>query len=343
MSTATSRLEGERGARHRWGGVVRGVLFAVLVVVLLLALWIVALLLTNPSPRESDDWSRHADLPGGRGESASAVRGDELFVIGGFTGAGSTSDVVHVYDVAADEWRRAPDLPDGRHHAAGAVLDDQVYLSGGATSALDWTPRTNFWVLSEGDDTWRAGDPMPEGRQGHDMVAVGGSLVVVGGEGDSTAALVHEDGEGWRMGAELGEVRDHVRAAVVDGEVWAIGGRNGSLTDAVAIYDLAADEWRNGPSLPRPMSAMAVGVIDGTVHVVGGEDESLFGGRVFDDHFVLADGAEEWQEAPEPILPVHGASFGVVDDRLFVTGGSPRQGFLSPLAWSTTTQSYPAE
>jgi hypothetical protein len=338
MASATG-AGSERVGRPGWRPL-RVVSVAVLVVVAVFLVWIVGLLLTNPRPSPSPGWERHADAPRGRGETGSAVRGAELWVIGGFVGLASTSAAVVVYDSDTDTWRSAPDLPEARHHPAGATIDGVVYVTGGATSAFDWTPRTNTWMLEEGAAAWGQAEPMPEGRQGHDMVALDGRLYVVGGEGETTSVLVYEPGVGWSAGAELGQVRDHVRAVVVAGTVWAIGGRDGDLTGAVTIYDPPVDRWLSGPPLPQPMSAMAVGVLDGAVHVVSGEDDSLLGGRVFDQHFVLAPGATEWEPAPEPILAVHGSSFGVIDGRLFLAGGSPRQGVLSPLAWSTVTQSF---
>jgi hypothetical protein len=155
---------------------------------------------------------------------------------------------------------------------------------------------------------------MPEGRLGHDLVAVDGRLYVVGGDGPGSDVLVYEPGRGWERGAALGSRPDHIRAVVLDGEVWAIGGRIDDLTSAVSIYDPEADAWRDGPELPFGMSAMAVGVLDGAIHVVGGEDPDLLGGRVHDRHVVLAPGAEAWEPAPEPLLPVHGAGYGVLPD-----------------------------
>jgi N-acetylneuraminic acid mutarotase len=331
--------------RARARRIARSVALAAAGTLAAIVLWVALLIVTNPDPRRTDVWGRLADMPGGRGEVASAVVGDRLVVLGGLHGPGRTSRTVTAYDPAEDRWERLPDLPDPRHHAAAAGLDGAVYVTGGSPRATDWGPRDQLWRLRPDALGWDILEPMPEGRLGHDMVALDGRLYVVGGDGPGSDVLVHEPGRGWERGAALGSRPDHIRAVVLDGEVWAIGGRTDALGSAVSIYDPAADRWRDGPALPYGMSAMAVGVLDGAVHVVGGEDPDLLGGRVHDRHLVLAPGAEAWEPGPEPVLAVHGAGYGVLPDRggtdaLIIAGGARRQGVLSVLSWTGLTQEH---
>jgi N-acetylneuraminic acid mutarotase len=331
--------------RARGRRIVRSVALAAAGTLAVLVLWIAVLIVTNPGPRTTDEWGRLADMPGGRGEVASAVAGDRLVVLGGLHGPGRTSRTVTAYDPTADRWEHLPDLPAPRHHAAAAGLDGAVYVTGGSPRATDQGPRDQLWRLGPGASAWEVLEAMPEGRLGHDMVAVGDRLYVVGGDGPGSDVLIHEPGRGWTRGAALGSRPDHIRAVVLDGEVWAIGGRMDDLTSAVSIYDPEADSWRGGPDLPYGMSAMAVGVLDGAIHVVSGEDPDLVGGRVHDRHVVLAPGADQWEPAPRPLLPVHGAGYGVLPDRggtdaLIVAGGARRQGVLSVLAWTGITQEH---
>lgn len=326
-----------RGRGRRW---LRRLAIALMGTVLAVVIWVLALIVTNPDASPSPGWARHPSLDDARGEVASTVADGELVVAGGLRGMGQTTDHVSAYDAAASEWRDLPDLPARRHHAAAATVDGTIYVLGGGSSATDWTPRRDVWALARDAAEWAEVDPMPEGRLGHAAAVVDGRIHVVGGDGDSTRVLTFEPGGGWTTGAELGEERDHLAAVVRDSEVWAIGGRNGDLTAAVDIYDPATDGWRDGPALPAALSAMAVGVLDDGIHVVGGEDPDLMGGKVFDRHYVLASGASEWATAASPVLAVHGAGHGVVGDRLYVAGGSARQGPLSFVAWTGVTQSF---
>lgn len=307
--------------------------------IVVIAVALVVLRVTNPAPREAARWLSVAEMPQARGEVASAIVGTRFVVAGGLYGIGRTSDAVHVYDVGRNEWTRTRSLPSPRHHAAAAGLGDNVYLSGGAPGATDWTPTDNLWRARPGFP-WRSMEPMPEGRQGHAMVAVEGKLFVVGGVGATDRTLIYDPAEdGWTAGAPLPFGRDHLRAVVWRGEIWAIGGRSGGTTDRVDVYDPRADAWRPGPALPQPMSAMAVGVLEDGLHVVGGEDPRFVVGGVIDAHYVLGEEAE-WRRASRPILPVHGAGFAVHQGRLIVAGGASREGALSTISWTPVTQAF---
>lgn len=328
---------------------VLGALARILVVaLLLLALLVLFLWVSTPTPRSSSPgWTRLADGPQGRGEVASAVGTGVagcaaaacLYVAGGLHGPGWTSSTLSVYDPDEDAWHRGPSLPAGRHHAAAAFLDGSLYVTGGGTRATSFSPVADVWALRSGDGGWERLSDMPEGRLGHQLVTLDGRLYVVGGDGPTADVLVLDPASGrWTRGAPIPEGRDHLGAVVLDGEIWAIGGRPGDApTTRVDVYDAAADEWRSGPALPRPVSAAAIGVLGADIHVVGGEDPRALRGGVIDRHLVLRDASGEWEDGPRPLVATHGSGSGVIDDRLYVFGGSRRQGLLSVLGWTGLT------
>lgn len=320
--------------------------FGVAVFLLVVALGILALWQSSPSPENAPGWSLLADLPDRRGELAGAVSGalfvedrEEFVVVGGLTGLGRTSNAVRAYDAEADAWRARQSLPEPRHHAAATGLEDGTLLvAGGAAGARGWTPTSDVW-LQDGDG-WREGPAMPEGRYGHQMVTLDGVVYVIGGHGPSGRTLIFDDGS-WRTGAAMPEPRGHLGAAVVDDEIWAIGGRNGGVTARVDIYDPDADAWRSGPALPTPTSGAAVAAVDGTPVVVGGEDPQVPGGGIVEGAWFY-DG-RSWQSLPRPPLAVHGAATGVVDGQLVIAGGASRHGILSVLAWTAAVQVLDAD
>lgn len=317
----------------------RRLLRLIIIVVIALALVVVGLRVTNPRLSERGGWSRLRDLPAARGEVASAVGDGKLYVIGGLRGLGTVADAVSVYDIEADRWERRTTRGPKTHHAAAATVDGSVYVTGGADSATDWTPSDALTRLSRGRTaTLRR---MPEGRQGHAMVALGDRLYVVGGVGETSDTLIYDVRRArWTRGADLPLPRDHLRAVAWRGKVWTIGGRTGDPVRRVDVYDPRKDSWTRGPDLPEPMSAMAVGVIDDTLRVIGGEDPDLFGGRVSDDHFVLDRGAEQWLTGTPALLAVHGGGYGVHEDKLIIVGGASRQGALSTISWTDVTQVF---
>jgi N-acetylneuraminic acid mutarotase len=295
---------------------------------------------TNPGPREAPRWLSIAEMPQARGEVASAIVGTRFIVAGGLYGIGRTSDAVHVYEVSRNEWTRTRSLPAPRHHAAAAGLGEYAYLTGGAPGATDWTPTDTLWRARPGFP-WRAMARMPEGRQGHAMVAFRDRLYVIGGVGESDRTLVYDPRtDRWSGASALPSGRDHLRAVVWGSEIWVIGGRSGGVTSRVDIYDPADDSWREGPVLPRPMSAMAVGALEDGLHVVGGEDPRFYLGGVIDEHYVLAARSRRWRSTSRALLPVHGAGYAVHAGRFLVAGGATREGVLSTISWTPVVQAF---
>ncbi len=305
---------------------------------------------STPPPRPAPGWSLSAVMPNGRGETAGAVAGDRLFVVGGLAGlAAQASADVSIYSPATDTWTAGPALPEARHHAGAVGLDGAVYISGGASSVTDWTPRDSLWVLDPGAAAWRPLAAMHDARTGHRMVALAGRLYVVGGVGgagagtgvDSAAILVYDPAaDAWTTGASLPVSRDHLAVVVVDGEIWAIGGRaNGLNHSRVDIYDPEADAWRAGTPLPEPVSGASEGTVGGVIYLSGGEDP--FAGVIVDRHWQLdttVAGEPEWLPLEPPPFTVHGAPGLVLDGSFYLVGGALRAAGQSSTAWTGATQ-----
>jgi N-acetylneuraminic acid mutarotase len=296
---------------------------------------------TSPGTRDARDWQLLATLPDGRGETAAAVEGGRLYVLGGLTGLGlqATAEASR-YDPANDAWERLPDLPAARHHAAAAAFEGLVYLSGGGSSTGE--PQSTLWVYLPADGTWATLSPMPQARFAHRMVAVGELLYVVGGIGGAAVLIYDPATDTWSTGTQMPAPRDHLTAVAVGEEVWAIGGRvDGQVQERVDIYDTGSDTWRAGPALPRATSAAAEGVVKGLILISGGEDPA--GGVMVDAHWQLdtayGDSAS-WQALSPPPIAVHGAHGAVINDRFMIAGGASRPGSSSRFAWSSLLQAY---
>jgi len=304
------------------------------------------LLTHRPQPRRVEGWSLGPPLPKARGELATAIGyvrpcrtspcadSEHLFVLGGLVGFYQPQSRVEIYDPTRMSWAAGPSLPAPRHHLAAARLGDELFVSGGADIAgahlghQYWPPHNDFWRLIPGADAWQSLPPMIEPRWGHRMVAHDGRLYVIGGRGRSGRVLIYTPGEGWRLGAEMPRVRDHLSVVEVGGKLWAIGGRDPNSVARVDIYDPAADVWRPGPDLPHPTSGAAEVVVDEMIFIFGGEDPDFLSGEVKDRHWRLDTRREPWQWEPAPIPPlaVHGTNAALLQDAIVIAGGATRHG-----------------
>lgn len=333
--------------------ILRWIAALVLVVTAVLGAVVAWLFITEPQPREAAGWTLGTPLPWPRGELATAVAHvapcpeapcpelERLFVLGGLSGLRTVEDGVTVYDPGEHQWEVAPPLPAPRHHLAAVGLGQSVYVSGGGPEAMPpWSAQANFWRLDSGADSWQVLEPMPEPRLGHRMVAHEGALYAIGGTGSSSRVLIYKPESGWRVGAEMPRPRHHLSAVVADGRIWAIGGRSGGSLSRVDVYDIAGDRWSPWPDLPTPASGAAEGIVNDTVLIYGGEEASIFGGVVYDRHWMVDVQAATpaWQPAPPPPLPVHGADGTIFQSTLVIAGGAGRHGALSVTAWTDAVQ-----
>jgi hypothetical protein len=319
------------------------------------AAWLVV---THPQPRTAPRWSLGPPLPAARGELAAAVgyaypcqaaacpEAERLYVVGGLSRLFKPERAVTIYDLKGGAWTIGPSLPAPRHHLAAARLGHDVYVSGGTDVAgvrlghQHWPPRANFWRLAAGGGEWQTLPQMIEPRWGHRMVAHDGHLYVVGGRGPSGRVLIYTEAGGWRLGAALPRMRDHLSVVVAQGRVWAIGGRDPGSVARVDIYDPAADRWEPGPDLPHPTSGAAEAVINDVIFVFGGEEPDFLAGEVIDRHWRLntRSAAPRWEPAPSPPLAVHGTNAAVLDDTIAIAGGATRHGALSVAGWTSALQ-----
>ena len=312
---------------------------------------------TTTKPRVTEGWSLGPSLPAARGELATAIaygepcanppcpQAERLYVLGGLSRLFRPLRSVTVYDPNRKLWTVGPSLPAPRHHLAAATIGQTLYVSGGTAVAgwhlgMAWPPMDNFWRLTTPSGRWDSLDPMIEPRWGHRMVAHKGRLYVVGGRGPSGRVLIYTPDQGWSLGSELPQLRDHLSVVVVDDLIWAIGGRDPRSLTRVDIYNPAMDAWQPGPELPAPTSGAAGGVINGVIFIYGGEEPSLIDGGINDRHWMFdtRGASPRWEPAPASPLAVHGADGAVLNDAMVIAGGSTRHGALSAMGWSKELQ-----
>ncbi len=293
----------------------------------------------RPAPvTDRPGWHERANLPTARGEMKGATLDSNLYVPGGMSGIGTSTDEVSVYAPSTNEWEPAAPLPVPLNHHASAVVNGRLYVLGGNESFSD-PPERHAYAYEPDTDTWGARSPLPDGRWAHEAVSIGDLIFVVGGvpeTDDPLDTLVYDTTtDSWERRAPIPTPREHLAAATVNDDIIVIGGRwDGENSDACQVYDPDDDEWRMGAPLPTARSGFGAAVLDGRVHVIGGEDPSVLDGWTTAAHEIYDVGEDVWSAAAELPLPVHGNVVGQLDDRIYVAGGAWRQGAFSVTSWS---------
>lgn len=294
---------------------------------------------------ESGSWTRLADAPVPRFETASAEVEGKLYLFGGFGGGGGVR--CDVLDPSDGSWTALADLPSAVTHLNAAVDGRTVWFAGGFAGPRPSLAVADVWRYDVDRDTFSAGPPLPAARAGGGLARVGRKLHYFGGlrdrnhDADDHWTLDLDEGLVWKPSPPMPEARNQFGVAVLDGLIYAIGGQFGHdevIGDPldqglVHIYDPEAGAWRRGPDLPGPRSHIepSTFVHDGRIVIVGGRGPK---DGYHKDILALAPGDREWSSFGELPVQVLGAASRMLGDRLFVVSGSSVGYSAVPEVWS---------
>ena len=261
-------------------------------------------------------------------ETAAAVSGGKLYVMGGFNAAGASLESVYVFDGAS--WTPGPRLPLPLDHASAATLDGRLYIAGGHSNGRD-----SARLFRLDGDQWTALASMHFARGGHALVAAEGRLFAVGGNNASANVAPVEaydpQSGAWTVVSSLPVPRNHVAGFVAGTRVCVAGGR-APTTARVDCLDVVADTWSRLPDLPHATSGGgATTFLGGAVAVAGGQNATET--AIVDQLTRYA--APAWTSPEAMLVPRHGFELAVFDGRAWACGGGIAPG-LHPVATCTS-------
>ena len=207
-------------------------------------------------------WSTRTPGTIQRANPASAVVGDQLYLVGGcFLGncSGGVTNITEAYSTNSGTWTRKAPMPTARTRATAAALGNRLYVFGGATGG---SPLASSAVVEAYDpvtDTWTAKTPMPTARDNAMAAAIGGKIYVVGGYVSSsgqrvgTLEVYDPASDSWTTKTPMPTARERAALGIVNGRMHIVGGENSSGALRVhEVYDPATDSWQT--AAPRQLS-----------------------------------------------------------------------------------------
>ena len=241
-------------------------------------------------------WVRLPFLPIAGAYGASAVIDDQLLIAGGANERGALKDCFRlVKDRGKFVWKRLPNLPRPLFGAQGTAVGSKFYVVGGAPGMDEvgiMAAKPKMLVLDLNSRKWQE-RPLPSGRVGSAVAAVGNKLFVFGGYGYQDGVLgnfgdawVYEKGSWRRLKDMPVPARWTAALALDDHHIGLFGGYGEGFLDKVFIYDTEQDTYLPSDPLPLPVATMSAGIDKGTIYLAGGEDlqrhrtDALFIGRI---------------------------------------------------------------
>ncbi len=175
-------------------------------------------------------WTEAELMPERRMSGEAVLLGNFIYLVGG---TGGTTALLR-YDPAEDAWAVLPGPSQPREHVAAVAFNDELWVIGGrwgGTGAL-----ATVEIFSPASGSWRDGPEMNEARSGFGAAAVGGRIVVAGGE--------------------------------------ILGARPWTALAGAEVYNPDTDAWTLLPELPAGIHGMPVVGFEGTAYILGGSDRA---------------------------------------------------------------------
>jgi hypothetical protein len=142
-----------------------------------------------------DRWHDAAPNPNPRNSATGGVLSGRMHVVGGRAVNGGNLDHHEAYDPLSDRWSSRAPLPQASGGLAAAVARGKLYAFGGEYfGAGGGGVYKECWIYDPQADAWTAGPDMATPRHGLGGVAIGGTILAIGGAiragGSGTSDLV---------------------------------------------------------------------------------------------------------------------------------------------------------
>ena len=237
-------------------------------------------------------------------------------------------------------WSLLATLPTARGETAAAVADGRLYVIGGM-AGLGGDASAEVSVYDPAGNAWEVAPALPAARHHGAAVGLEGTVYVSGGAasaGDwtpqSTLWALDANAGTWRDLAPMPEGRLGHRMLAVEATLYVVGGIG--ETGRALAYDVAAGTWTAGAEIPSPpRDHLAAVVVNGEIWAIGGRA----GGQNYARVDVYDPGTDTWREGPPLPDATSGATEGVVDGMIFISGGEnpSESGGVIDLHWQLDT------
>ncbi|HLN46567.1 MAG TPA: hypothetical protein VK209_12750 [Candidatus Sulfotelmatobacter sp.] len=313
---------------------------AILFIVLLASSTMFVLLPTSVTAELIEDsWMVKKALPTPRTDLRVAVVNGKIYAIGGMPDYTTNEE----YDPATDTWTTKTPMPTGRYRFGIAVVDNKIYCFGGQFNKNIDNPYAgpNFTdkveVYDPARDRWETKKPMPTIRSQFETGIINGKIYLVGGRihSPNTAVALNEaydpKTDSWTTKAPAPYPISQHASAVIGNELYLLGGID-EFEDPMwmavnQIYNADTNTWSLGTPIPKSTWRSVAGVTSGIlvpqrIYLVGGQQPR--GDQATDVVQVYDPVTKSWGQSVSMPTPRIDASLAVVDDRLYVIGGSNR-------------------
>lgn len=271
-------------------------------------------------------------VPIARGEHGVGTLAGEVYILGGFTPAVTSS--VQAYSPATDQWRDVADFPVVLHHPNVATVEDKLYVLGFHAGSGQRKADASSYVYDRGVDQWQPITPMPpETARGASCVTTyAGKVYVFGGTNDVAlpdASVYDPASDEWESLPFLPATRHHCVAAAIGDKIYIVSGRDVIIEEVQAesyVFDPETRLYTEVAPILTPRGGAAGALLEGKIYVFGGEGNVNDPRKIFHETEVYDPLTDTWTGLPDMSVPRHGFGAAVIGDRIYLPAGSVSQG-----------------
>lgn len=208
------------------------------------------------------------------------------------------------------------------------VIDNFLYMCGGSDAVIDGPATARSFRFYTRSDIWLELGAMNEARKDFVTVAIDRRLYAIGGRNANAVALNNVEQfdmttNGWTMRSGLADAVYCHAGAVCSGRIYVSGGKKtcGCSRDFLS-YDPGRDVWQDEPQMLSARCNHIMAAVNGILYVIGGYNEDAGGSPLPVPNIDMFDpGTREWSTCSRA-LTVYNASAAVMNDNVYVVGGS---------------------
>ena len=127
----------------------------------------------------TNTWNAAPPLPKGRDHMAAVAVDGKIHVVGGRFGENEDQTGLHdIYDPKSNSWTSGPLMPTPRGGGSGTLFHGMIVYLGGEDDKRAYSENEGFDIKA---NRWVTLAPMPAGRHGLGVAAIGSTLYVAGG------------------------------------------------------------------------------------------------------------------------------------------------------------------
>ncbi|MFN8581348.1 MAG: kelch repeat-containing protein [Gemmatimonadaceae bacterium] len=229
--------------------------------------------------------------------SAAVTVGEDLYVVGGWTGSALSGDLT-MFDPLTSSWTPLAPRPNPAYAALGAqTLAGQIYVVGGVSAT--GVPNATVSVYDPPSNTWTTTTPLPvPGGCGGSGVIAGTLYALTGCETfvlNATGSLFSYNRvtQQWTPLASNPIPRTYPAVVAAGGKLYAVGGvlANGRTSDDLTVFTPGTGNWQAKTPIPVGRYGAAAVPYGSKIAVFGGFS---FSGAALTDVWLYDPSTNAW-------------------------------------------------